>query len=434
MAVEAGRDCLIGAEASRVAKLLVGTTTSPFADLLCSGLAAAALDLPEAVGTQDVTGSMRAGTTALMSAIDSARAGDAQVLCIATDRRAAAPASARELTTGHAAAAILVGAEPGLARYLGSASRATSLVDHFRAIDHPFDYGWEDRWVRDEGYLKIVPELIDLVLTSSNTRPSEVTHFCLPVPSAGIARTVARASKIPETAIRETLSDGCGEAGAAHPLLMLVDALEEAQPGDRILVVSFGQGGDALLFEATEALALYPRRRHGVTKWRQRRLPCSYARYAVLSGLLRPDRGIRSELDKATAMTALYRHADLAFSLTGGRCSVCGTYQIPRSNFCCNHDCGAAGTQVPYSFAHSKGRVASWSADHLTYTPDPPAFYGVIDFDEGARLMMDFTDVVRGSVEVGSEMRMVFRIKDLDPLRGFSRYFWKAAPVIVEEA
>jgi hydroxymethylglutaryl-CoA synthase len=29
---------------------------------------------------------------------------------------------------------------------------------------------------------------------------------------------------------------------------------------------------------------------------------------------------------------------------------------------------------------------------------------------------------------VAAPMRMVFRIKDYDPQRGFTRYFWKAAP------
>ena len=76
----------------------------------------------------------------------------------------------------------------------------------------------------------------------------------------------------------------------------------------------------------------------------------------------------------------------------------------------------------------STGLIASWSADNLIYTPDPPAYYGMIDFEEGGRLMMDFADVQPNSVEVGSPMRMVFRVKDHDTVRGFNRYFWKARP------
>jgi uncharacterized OB-fold protein len=44
-------------------------------------------------------------------------------------------------------------------------------------------------------------------------------------------------------------------------------------------------------------------------------------------------------------------------------------------------------------------------------------------------MMSDFTDVDEGKVDVGTRMRMMFRVKDVDAARGFVRYFWKAAPV-----
>jgi hypothetical protein len=42
--------------------------------------------------------------------------------------------------------------------FLGSASSATQFVDHFPRRGPEYDYQWEERWIRDEGYLKIVPE------------------------------------------------------------------------------------------------------------------------------------------------------------------------------------------------------------------------------------------------------------------------------------
>ena len=39
--------------------------------------------------------------------------------------------------------------------------------------------------------------------------------------------------------------------------------LEDAKPGDKIMVVGFGQGCDVLLFEATENLAKLLREAHG---------------------------------------------------------------------------------------------------------------------------------------------------------------------------
>jgi uncharacterized OB-fold protein len=52
----------------------------------------------------------------------------------------------------------------------------------------------------------------------------------------------------------------------------------------------------------------------------------------------------------------------------------------------------------------------------------------MVQFAEGGRMMVDFTDVDVGKVEVGMPMRMVFRIKEVDPQRGFTKYFWKASP------
>jgi len=53
----------------------------------------------------------------------------------------------------------------------------------------------------------------------------------------------------------------------------------------------------------------------------------------------------------------------------------------------------------------------------------------MITFDNGGRFMTDFTDVNVGEVEVGVAVRMMFRIKSFDHVRGFVRYFWKAVPV-----
>jgi uncharacterized OB-fold protein len=307
------------------------------------------------------------------------------------------------------------------------------FVDHFRAQGRKFDYHWEERWVRDEGYLKLVPRLVNDVLQKANTKPEEISHFCVPCPLPRVDKMIAKRVGLAEATVRDSLAAGCGDSGAAHPLLMLVHALEEADPGDKILVVAFGQGGDAAIFEVTSAIEEYRRRRTGVSKWLSRRSTCTYPRYALLSGLLQVDRGIRAEADKGTALTAAYRHRDLTLALIGGRCERCGTLQIPRTRICANPDCRAADSQGPHSFADTPAHVASWSADSLTYTPDPPAYYGMIDFEGGGRLMMDFTNVVPGGVQVGTPVRMVFRVKDHDALRGFARYFWKAAPLEREE-
>ena len=44
-----------------------------------------------------------------------------------------------------------------------------------------------------------------------------------------------------------------------------------------------------------------------------------------------------------------------------------------------------------------------------------------------------FADTDAGELAVGTPLAMVYRIKELDRLRGFRRYFWKATPVRQQE-
>lgn len=432
MAVDASRDCLRGVDRAAVAALFLGSTTAPFADRSNAGIVAEALGLAETAITQDVTGSQRAGTGALRCALDAAAARQGTVLVVAAERRSTPAATTAEMTTGQAAAALLLGRGPGIARLAGSATLNVDFVDHFRPEGGEFDYQWEERWVRDEGYLKIMPRAIKAGLADAGAAAGDVAHFCLPCPLPRVDRQVAKLAGIPEGSVSDGLAGGCGYTGAAHPLLMLVDVLERANPGELVAVCSFGQGADVFVFQVTDAIVEGRRQGGGVAKWLRRARPCSYPKHLALNGLVKIDRGIRAEADKATALSALYRHRDLVNRLVGGRCERCGTYQIPRLRICVNPACRAVDAQAPHSFAESRARVVSWSADTLTYTPDPPAYYGMVDFEEGGRLMVDFSDVDKGGVEVGMPMRMVFRVKDHDAARGFTRYFWKAAPAEAE--
>jgi hypothetical protein len=54
--------------------------------------------------------------------------------------------------------------------------------------------------------------------------------------------------------------------------------------------------------------------------------------------------------------------------------------------------------------------------------------YGMVQFEGGGRALTDFTDCSLDDVAVGVEMKMTFRKKYHDPKRGFTGYFWKAAP------
>lgn len=429
MAVEAARDCLGTQPRDGFAALYLATTSAPFLDRQNAGIVAQALRLGEALTTMDVTASQRAGTSGLAGALDTATARGGPVLFVASEKRRTPAASPQELLFGDGAAALVLAPGDGVARFLGSRSSSVDFVDHYRTDGREFDYNWEERWIRDEGYLKIVPPVIEALLRQTGVAAGEIAHFCLPCTLPRVAQGIARKLGIAEAAIRPNLDGLSGDTGAAHPLVMLVHALQQAKPGERILVAGFGQGADALLFEATAALPAAAKAVRGIAgSLALRKEETNYARYLAFNDLVKMERGLRAEVDKQTPLTTLYRKRDMLTSLIGGRCERCGTVQFPKTNICVNPNCGARHSQVDQPFSEFGGRIMSWSADNLTYTPDPPAHYGMVQFEEGGRMMADFTDVDVGQVEVGMRMRMVFRIKELDTQRGFPRYFWKAAP------
>ena len=430
MAVEAARDCLTGQDRTGIDAAYLGSTTLPFSDRQCAGIMAAALGLPDMIASADITSSQRAGTSALIQALAAVKSGDVrQALIAASDSRRTKAASQQEMQFGDGAAAFVLGSENVLARYLGGASLSVDFVDHFRGEGEDFDYNWEERWIRDEGYSKIVPRAIRAALTKVGLTGADIHHFILPCVFGGLAGSIAKICGIPAEAVADNLSSVCGDTGAAHAMVMLAHVLETAKPGARILVAGFGQGCDVLIFEATEALARRPANGGISGSLKTGRPETNYMKYLVFRGLVTWEKGMRAEKDNKTALTTLYRKREMILGLIGGKCTKCGTAQYPSARICVNPNCNAVDSQEPYPFADQPASILSWSADFLTFSMDPPQHYGMVTFDGGGRFLADFTDCEAGQVESGMRVRMVFRIKDFDEKRGFRKYFWKAVPL-----
>jgi 3-hydroxy-3-methylglutaryl CoA synthase len=428
MAVEAARDCLDGVDRDSVSALLLASTSFPFADRQNAGVVKEALNLSDAIATIDITGSQKAGTSALLQSLHAAAV--RPVLVAAAEARRSRPASEDELISGDAAASFLVGPEDGIARFVGSHSVSVDFIDHFRPQGTDFDYGWESRWVRDEGYAKLTVAAIQGLLTKVGTPGAAISRLIVGIPVKGVAADLAKRTGIGAGAVADDLSQVLGSAGSAHPLVLLAHALESATPGDKLLVVGFGQGADALLFEVTDKIAMQTGGR-GVSRWlAQTRKEANYLKFLAFAGHLQLELGKRAEFEQKPVLTALYRNRRSVLALVGGRCTQTGTIQFPRSQISVDQNEVAIGTQEDYPLADRLARILTFTADSLTYTPDPPNYYGMIEFEGGGRMLAEFTDVGRpDDVFVGAQLRMMFRIKAHDDRSGFIKYFWKAVPV-----
>ncbi|MDB5730879.1 MAG: hypothetical protein JWQ03_774 [Variovorax sp.] len=420
MAVEAGRLLLTSAPALGATELTLASTTLPFVDRLNAGIAAAAVGLGADAVVRDVASSARAALTELAGALRRPAPETTRII-VAAERRTAKPASAQELIFGDGAAAASVGTGRAIATFVAARSMHADLVDHFRQSGEAYDYGWEERWVRDEGYMKLATDAIRQCLADAGVSASDVSHFALPAPLPRINEAVAKRVGIAPTALVSTAVDTVGDLGCAQPLAMLDIALRAAAPGALILVAAFGSGCDVLLLKRTAAACP-----GGVPD--AGKPETNYLKYLSFTGQLNLAWGMRAEMDNKTALTAAWRDHARTERFEGGRCERCGTVQFPRSRLCVNPACRAQDTQQPSSLADVPARVMSHTTDFLGYTPDPPFQFGHIDFEGGGRVLMEFTDTDVGELAVGLPLRMVYRVKEFDHNRGFRRYFWKATP------
>ena len=428
MGVEATRGVVTD---QRPDALIFASTSGRFADRQQAGIIATALSLEGDIRTLDVTSSQRASLGALSQAAASVQAGAREVLVVASEKRRSMARSPGELAWGDGAIAVSIGAENPLLELVGSTVNTVDFLDHFRGTGQEFDYDWEERWIRDEGLAKIVPAAISQLLTQTGVAAEEISHFVMPSTIGRAAQLVTRHAGLLKDTVVDNLAGQLGETGTAHPLIMALHAVEtRVKPGDYLLVASFANGCEALLFKATEAISEYQSPQSVGAALAARQPEENYFKYLAFNDLIRIDHGKRGEAaEYQTSLSTAYRKRDMLLGLVGGRCTQCGTLQFPRMRVCVNPQCRATDTQEPYSFRDEPAKISSWSADYLAFTPNPPSHYGMIDFENGGRLMTDFTDVEVGEIDVGMQVEMRFRIKSLDRPRGLPRYFWKAVPV-----
>ena len=418
MGLEAARDCLRNSDRS-INSISLASTTFPFADRSNSGIISDALNLPAEIGNEDLFGSRRAASSALSRFFRSKSEG----LLVASDARDTKPGSTQEMLYGHGAAAVHLGEGDTIADIIAAASVHEDLVDQYRSSGVDFDYSLEERWVREEGWLKIVPQAVNSALREANLEVTDLEGL-LVHGSVGASRALARCLKISPEKLFDNLQGSVGDCGVPQVLLMLSHGLSKIGEGECFALIGFGQGADVVIFrknkEPKQPLAIS-------SQLKNRRIIDNYNLFLSLRNQLSIDFGLRSERDNRTALSAFYRRRKEITGMVGGRCSVCGTLQYPRSILCVK--CGTDKPQVEESLSDRIGTIKSFTEDWLAYTPFPPYIYGNVEFEGGANIMVEFADFEPGSLKVGDKTRMVFRIKDFDDKRKFRRYFWKPSPI-----
>ena len=408
----------LGASGERPDAVFFATTTSPYAEKQGATTIAAVLDLPATTRTLDFTDTLRAGTSAMLAALDALAGGARHVVVAAGDCRLGEPESWTEQSYGDAGAAVLLGADAGLAEVVATHTVSDDFLGTWRTHDQEFPRSFPGAFEAKHGYARVLGEVLKGLLAKARVAPTDLATVVLPTPSPRAPQGIAKALGLDA---KRQLQDGfwttLGDTGVVQPLLMLAAALERAKAGDLILVVGYGDGADALLLRATGARAA-----GGTSVARQievkRTLP-SYGRYARFRKLVRKD----APASDPSSAVVLFRDRKELLPLYGGKCPKCGTVQFPKHRVCI--ECAHAGGLDEVKLAR-RGKLFTFTNDYLFESPDPPTTHAVVDLDGGGRLYCQLTDTEPERVEIDMPLELTFR--RIHAGGGFNNYFWKARP------
>jgi hydroxymethylglutaryl-CoA synthase len=196
--------------------------------------------------------------------------------------------------------------------------------------------------------------------------------------------------------------------------------LDSAEEGETILVLSAVDGCDAVLWRTTEKLP-HARQTRPLSEQTENGMPLSHLTYLSWRGLVELEPPRRPEPDRPAAPPSA-RAEHWKFGLTGSRCGECEFVHLPPARVC--RRCGTADRMSEAAVATLGGTVATFTADHLAYSPSPPVVQAVIDVEGGGRCTLEVADAEADRLHVGARVGFTFR--RLFTAGGVHDYFWKA--------
>ena len=421
----------MGAAAARIARgsapetdidaLWFSTPTPAYLEKTNAAAIHAALQLDPSVGALDFGGALRSASGALRTALTAGPT----TMVVAADQRGGLATSADEANGGDAAAAVLIGddtAGPVIAEYLGGASVTEEFLERWRVPGSSRSRTWEERF-GEVTYAPLMTSAWEAALAATGLSADDVDRLAV----AGThTRAVSRNAKrlgLPDDARVDDLSATVGNAGGAHPVLLLAAALEEAKPGETIAVMTLADGVEVVVLRATDAIAAY-RSARPIADQIARGGSVSYAQFLAWRDMVSVEPPNRPLPNRPSAAAA-HRRDDWKFGFVGSRDRSTGMIHLPPARV--SEKGGAVDDMEPVAMADTLGTVVSFTIDKLVYSPSPPVVFAVVDFDGGGRAPLELADCGPDEIEVGMRVRPTFR--RLFTADEIHNYFWKVAPV-----
>jgi hydroxymethylglutaryl-CoA synthase len=285
MSIEAARNALAraGVDPAHIRAVWVGSESHPYAVKPTSTIVAEAIGAVPHTQAADWEFACKAGTEAFQAAMGLVGSDMAEyALAIGMDTAQGRPGDALEYTAGAGGAAYLVGpAANSLAVIEGAFSYVTDTPDFFRRQQQHYPkHG--SRFTGDPAYFKHVLAAGGQLMESLGATPEDYAAAVFHQPNPKFPE---RAAKIlgfkPEQTRTGLLCPMVGNTYAGSSMLGLTAILDDARPGDRVLLVSFGSGAgsDAISLRVTEEIGHRRGRAPRTQVYVERRKAIDYGTY-----------------------------------------------------------------------------------------------------------------------------------------------------------
>ena len=292
MSIEAARNALAraGVNPGEIRAVWVGSESHPYAVKPTSTIVAEAIGAVPNTQAADWQFACKAGTEAMQAAIGFIGSGMAHyALSIGMDTAQGRPGDALEYTAGAGGAAFLLGpGEEALAVFEGSYSYVTDTPDFWRRQHEVYpEHG--QRFTGEPAYFKHVTSAGEAFMQMTGTTPKDYRYAIFHQPNIKFPQRAAKMLGFSDEQIKTGLLVGViGNTYAGSAMIGLTAVLDEAQPGDRILMISFGSGAgsDAFGLTVTDKITERQTRAPKTKDYIARRVQIDYATYARYRGKL----------------------------------------------------------------------------------------------------------------------------------------------------
>ena len=292
MSIEAARNAMLRAQIdpTELRAVWVGSESHPYAVKPTSTLVAEAIGAVPNTQAADWEFACKAGTEAMVAAMGLVGSGMGHyAMAIGMDTAQGKPGDALEYTAGAGGGAYIIGpAEESLATINASYSYVTDTPDFWRREYQKYpEHGM--RFTGEPAYFKHITEAATHMMEANGTTAKDYKWAVFHQPNTKFPQRVASQLGFSMDQIEPgLLVPVIGNTYAGAAMIGLTATLDIAQPGDRILVVSFGSGAgsDAFDLAVTDAAPLRAGLAMKTQDYVKRRSEIDYATYVRFRGKL----------------------------------------------------------------------------------------------------------------------------------------------------